>query len=135
MCEKQHYEEDRTSYVHINEKEIPRMLPELARHIVVQKNRWEDEEEATRAASCASASLQRVKESRWLHRQERKNAMSVQKDRKYQADNRVGKTGARGGKCGEVRLVSRPISFFWRNTQCYYCPQGSGRRAGGTAGD
>ena len=40
-------------------------MSELTRHIEVQKNEWEDEEEASRAASCASASLQRVKESRW----------------------------------------------------------------------
>ena len=65
MCEKQNYEENRTSYVRISSREIPRKLSELTRHIVVQKNKWKDEEEATRAASCASASLQRVKESRW----------------------------------------------------------------------
>ena len=41
------------------------MLPELTRHIAAQKSKWEDEAEATRAASCANASLQRVKESWW----------------------------------------------------------------------
>ena len=51
----------------------------------------EDEEEATRAASCASASLQRVTESRRQHRQERKDEVSGQKDKKHQADKRVGK--------------------------------------------
>ena len=87
------------------------MLPELTRHIVVQKNKWEDEEEATRAASCASASLKRVKESR-LATQTGAEERSVPKDGKYQADNRVGKTGARGRKCGGVGLVSRPHLLF-----------------------
>ena len=32
---------------------------------MIQKGKWEDEAEATRAASCSNASLQRVKEARW----------------------------------------------------------------------
>ena len=88
------------------------MLPELARHIVVQKNRWEDEEEATRAASCASASLQRVKDPVGNTDRSGRTQCQSKKDGKYQADNRVGKTGARGGKCGEVGLVSRPHLLF-----------------------
>ena len=52
-------------------------------------------EEATRATSCASASLQRVRESRWQHRQDPKDAVSGQEDGKHQANYRVGKTGAR----------------------------------------
>ena len=69
------------------------------------KEQREDEEEATRAASCANVSLQRVKESRWQHRQERKDAVSGQTDGKHQADNRV--TGARGGKKEEDSTVFR----------------------------
>ena len=108
MCEKQNYEENSTSYVHISHREIPRMLSELTRHIVVQKNKWEDEEEATRAASCASASLQRVKQSWWQRRQERKDAVSGQKDEKHQADCRAGKTGARGEKKREEEQYRHP---------------------------
>ena len=58
---------------------------------MVQKNKWEDEKEATRAASCASASLQRVKESQWQHRQERKDAVSGQRDGNQREDYREGK--------------------------------------------
>ena len=49
---------------------------------MVQKNKWEDEEEASRAASYANASLQRVKIPRWQHRQERKDAVSGPKKKK-----------------------------------------------------
>ena len=76
---------------------------------MVQKNKWEDEEETTRAASCASASLQRVKESPCQRRQERKDAVSGQEDGKHQADYRVGKTEARGVKKKKSSTVTRNV--------------------------
>ena len=65
MCEKRNYDGSRTFI-------RPHLLKRNPSHAVRthkaprgSKNKWEDKEEATRAASCASASLQRVKESRW----------------------------------------------------------------------
>ena len=72
------------------------MMTELTRYIAVHGNKREDEEEATCTASCASVSLQCVKESRWQRRQERKGAVPVQEDGRHQIDYRVGKTGAPG---------------------------------------
>ena len=76
------------------------MMTELTRHIAVQGNKRRNEEEATRMASCASACLQRVEESRWQRRQERKDAVSGQEDGRHQTDYRVGKTGV-------LRVVKR----------------------------
>ena len=36
--------------------------------------------------------------------------------------------------CEGVGLVKRVHTILRRSTQCYYCPQGSGRSAGGSAG-
>ena len=79
-------------------KRNPRKLSELTRHIVVQKKKWEDEEDATRAASCANASLQRVKESRW-QQQTGAEGHSV-RPRRRETSCRLprGQTGARRGQ-------------------------------------
>ena len=73
------------------------------------KEQWEDEEEATRAASCKSASLQRVKESRWQHRQERKDAVSGQKDGEHQADKPRGQDRSTRRKKEEDSTVFRNV--------------------------
>ena len=69
MCEKQIRRRKKTEHhMFASLEKNPRKLPELTRYIAIQKDKWGDEEEASRAASCASASLQRVKESRWQQR-------------------------------------------------------------------
>ena len=92
------------------------MMTEFIRHIVIQWNKREDEEEATRTASCASASLQRVKESRWQRRQERKDAVSGQEDGRHQTDYRVGIRGARG--VAKRKRREEKSSTVTRNVLC-----------------
>ena len=75
--------------------------------IAVQRNEWEDEEEAPRAASCASASLQRVKESKW-QQQTRSEGRSVsQEDGKHPEDYREGKRKHKKENSAVLRNVWR----------------------------